>query len=163
VTKRRFLKSIISHHFSLPSVRIHYLLHLPSLIFPCVSGNPSRINSQIAQQLRIAASNDLKQRSIGKANLMQARYESEVQDLVTKQQWYQKHQIGMTKEDELEYQRVCQEAQFRLHILEERLERFVRQIDHMARTNIVFLSVDTRNWPRRNSTNFRANSTKIHA
>ena len=63
---------------------------------------------------------------------MQARYESEIQDLVAKQQWYQKHQIGMTKEDELEYQRLCQEAQFRLHILEERLDRFVETLsfDH---------------------------------
>jgi hypothetical protein len=56
---------------------------------------------------------------------MQARYESEIQELISKQQWYQKHQIGMSKEDELEYQRLCQEAQFRLHILEERLKRFV--------------------------------------
>jgi hypothetical protein len=57
---------------------------------------------------------------------MQARYETEIQELISKQQWYQKHQIGMSKEDELEYQRLCQEAQFRLHILEERLKRFVQ-------------------------------------
>lgn len=56
---------------------------------------------------------------------MQARYENEIQELISKQQWYQKNQIGMSKEDELEYQRLCQEAQFRLHILEERLKRFV--------------------------------------
>ena len=57
---------------------------------------------------------------------MQARYENEIQELISKQQWYQKHQIGMSKEDELEYQRVCQDAQFRLHILEERIKRFVK-------------------------------------
>ncbi|CAF1062156.1 unnamed protein product [Adineta ricciae] len=91
--------------------------------FLAAIGNPSRINAQIANQLRTAAIRDFKERSIRKANLMQARYESEIQELFTKQQWYQKHQIGMTKEDELEYQRLCQEAQFRLHILEERLER----------------------------------------
>jgi len=56
---------------------------------------------------------------------MQARYENEIQELISKQQWYQKHQIGMSKEDELEYQRLCQEAQFRLHILEERLKRLI--------------------------------------
>ena len=95
-------------------------------------GNPSRINAQIANQLRTAAIRDFKERSIRKANLMQARYESEIQELFTKQQWYQKHQIGMTKEDELEYQRLCQEAQFRLHILEERLDRSVQMssFDH---------------------------------
>lgn len=86
-------------------------------------GNPERINAQIAQQLRVAAQRDFKDRSIHKANLMQARYESEIQQLISKQQWYQTQQIGMTKEDELEYQRLCQEDQFCLHILEERLKR----------------------------------------
>ena len=60
---------------------------------------------------------------------MQARYESEIQELILKQQWYQKHQVGMTKEDELEYQRVCQDAQFRLHILEERIKRLVKYLE----------------------------------
>ena len=87
-------------------------------------GNPERINAQTAQQLRVSAQRDFKDRSIRKANLMQARYENEIQELISKQQWYQKNQIGMSKEDELEYQRLCQEAQFRLHILEERLKRF---------------------------------------
>ena len=62
---------------------------------------------------------------------MQARYENEIQELISKQQWYQKHQIGMSKEDELEYQRLCQEAQFRLHILEERLKRFVNSFSQV--------------------------------
>ncbi len=88
-------------------------------------GNPGQINAQIAQQLRVTAQRDHKDRAILKANLMQARYEKEIQELISKQQWYQKHQIGMSKEEELEYQRVCQESQFRLHILEERLKRFV--------------------------------------
>ncbi|CAF0982733.1 unnamed protein product [Adineta steineri] len=91
--------------------------------FLAAIGKPSRINAHTAQTLRTSAQHDFKERSIRKANLMQARYENEVQELITKQQWYQKHQIGMTKEDELEYQRVCQDAQFRLHILEERLDR----------------------------------------
>ena len=89
-------------------------------------GNPERISAQLAQQLRLAAQRDFKDRSIRKANLMQARYESEVEELKSKQQWYQKHQIGMSKEDESEYQRLCHEAQFRLHILEDRLKRFVK-------------------------------------
>ncbi|CAF3475818.1 unnamed protein product [Rotaria socialis] len=91
--------------------------------FLAAIGNPERINAHQAQQLRVAAQRDFKDRSIRKANLMQARFESEIQELISKQQWYQKHQIGMSKEDELEYQRLCQEAQFRLHILEERLKR----------------------------------------
>lgn len=101
-------------------------------------GNPERINNQTAQQLRVAAQRDFKDRSIRKANLMQARYESEIQELISKQQWYQKHQIGMSKEDELEYQRLCQEAQFRLHILEERLKRSVRLFGFHRRTIFFF-------------------------
>jgi hypothetical protein len=69
---------------------------------------------------------------------MQARYENEIQELISKQQWYQKHQIGMSKEDELEYQRLCQEAQFRLHILEERLKRFVQYFP--KKKNFFFLN-----------------------
>ena len=102
------------------SYDLHSLSASIGLLF---EGNPDRINAQIAQQLRVAAQRDFKDRSIRKANLMQARYETEIQELIAKQQWYQKHQIGLSKEDELEYQRLCQEAQFRLHILEERLKR----------------------------------------
>ena len=78
---------------------------------------------------------------------MQARYESEIQELISKQQWYQKHQIGMSKEDELEYQRLCQEAQFRLHILEERLKRSVRSSSLVfdGRCSSSSSSLDTKN------------------
>jgi hypothetical protein len=69
---------------------------------------------------------------------MQARYESEIQELISKQQWYQKHQIGMSKEDELEYQRLCQEAQFRLHILEERLKRYVPHSSQIDKFSLFF-------------------------
>ena len=91
---------------------------------------------------------------------MQARYESEIQELISKQQWYQKHQIGMSKEDELEYQRLCQEAQFRLHILEERLKRFVKNI--LQTINQYFLFLDTKNWLQRNICNLKINLMKIH-
>jgi hypothetical protein len=56
---------------------------------------------------------------------MQSRYENEIQELITKQQLYQKYQLSLSKEDEFEYQRLCQQTQFRLQILEERLKRFV--------------------------------------
>ncbi len=104
----------------------------------------------------MATQRDFKDRSIRKANLMQARYETEIQELISKQQWYQKNQIGMSKEDELEYQRLCQEAQFRLHILEERLKRlateFPRQKFHF---DIFFL--DTKKWRQRNICNWKIN------
>ena len=73
----------------------------------------------------MATQRDFKDRSIRKANLIQARYEHEIQELISKQQWYQKHQINISKEDEFEYQQLCQQTLFRLHVLEERLKRFV--------------------------------------
>lgn len=130
--------SIILHRFWLQSVRLFVFFIFSHQSIVCL-GNPERINAQIAQQLRVAAQRDFKDRSIRKANLMQARYESEIQELISKQQWYQIHQIGMTKEDELEYQRLCQEIQFRLHILEERLKRFVEQTKFFSYRKI-FLS-----------------------
>ncbi len=40
-----------------------------------------------------------------------------------KQQWYQKNQLNMSREDEQEYLEYCAEAMFRIHILELRLNR----------------------------------------
>ena len=126
------------------------------LSFRSFLGNPERISAQIAQQLRVAAQRDFKDRSIRKANLMQARYENEIQELISKQQWYQKNQIGMSKEDELEYQRLCQEAQFRLHILEERLKRYV-EIFSLKIHIFSFEILDIKKWQQRNTCNWKVN------
>lgn len=48
----------------------------------------------------------------------------ETQELQRKQSWYQQNQVSMTKEDEEEYLNFCSEAMFRIHILEQRLNRF---------------------------------------
>lgn len=47
----------------------------------------------------------------------------ETQELQRKQSWYQQNQVSMTKEDEEEYLNYCSEAMFRIHILEQRLNR----------------------------------------
>jgi len=47
----------------------------------------------------------------------------ETQQLQWKQNWYQQNQTTMTKEEEEEYVSYCSEAMFRIHILEERLNR----------------------------------------
>ena len=39
------------------------------------------------------------------------------------QSWYQENQMNMTKEDEDDYLNFCSEAMFRIHILEQRLNR----------------------------------------
>merc|ERR1712080_667859 len=67
--------------------------------------------------------NDLKQRLIDKANLIQGRFEKETSELQTRQAWYQDNQMNMTKEDEEDYLNFCSEAMFRIHILELRLNR----------------------------------------
>uniref|UniRef100_A0A4W5P6W5 Dynein regulatory complex subunit 7 n=1 Tax=Hucho hucho TaxID=62062 RepID=A0A4W5P6W5_9TELE len=86
-------------------------------------GDPENLTRQAALQLRNDCLADLKQRLIDKANLIQARFERETQELQQKQQWYQKNQLTMTKEDEDEYLAYCSDAMFRIHILKLRLSR----------------------------------------
>ncbi|XP_035867780.1 dynein regulatory complex subunit 7 [Phyllostomus discolor] len=66
---------------------------------------------------------DFKQRLIDKANLIQARFEKETQELQKKQQWYQENQVTLTAEDEDLYLSYCSQAMFRIRILEQRLNR----------------------------------------
>ncbi|XP_070254043.1 dynein regulatory complex subunit 7 isoform X1 [Myotis yumanensis] len=66
---------------------------------------------------------DFKQRLIDKANLIQARFEQETQELQKKQQWYQENQVTLTTEDEDLYLSYCSQAMFRIRILEQRLNR----------------------------------------
>ncbi len=67
---------------------------------------------------------DLKQRLIDQANLVQSRFERETSDLQKKEKWYQEHQVNLSKQDEEEYLNFCREAMFRIHILEQRLKRY---------------------------------------
>lgn len=86
-------------------------------------GDPSQMSADLAQQLRDDCLEDLKQRLIDMANLIQGRFEKETQQLQFKQNWYQQNQTTMTKEEEEEYVSYCSEAMFKIHILEERLNR----------------------------------------
>eukprot|EP00795_Rhopilema_esculentum_P003398 gene3398-1756_t len=86
-------------------------------------GDPKTLSKPDAVKIREECLQDLKQRLIEKANLIQARFEKETQDLQKKQTWYQQNQMNMTKEDEEDYLNFCSEAMFRIHILELRLSR----------------------------------------
>ncbi|OCT84694.1 dynein regulatory complex subunit 7 [Xenopus laevis] len=86
-------------------------------------GDPERLTRWQAQQVKEECLSDMKQRLIEKANLIQARFEKETQELQKKQQWYQQNQMSMSKEDEDSYLDYCSEAMFRIHILETRLNR----------------------------------------
>ncbi|XP_016062002.1 PREDICTED: dynein regulatory complex subunit 7 isoform X2 [Miniopterus natalensis] len=76
-----------------------------------------------ALRLKDECLSDFKQRLIDKANLIQARFEKETQELQKKQQWYQENQVTLTAEDEDLYLSYCSQAMFRIRILEQRLNR----------------------------------------
>ncbi|KAL7862681.1 hypothetical protein SRHO_G00116650 [Serrasalmus rhombeus] len=86
-------------------------------------GDPESLTQQEVLQLRTDCLAELKQRLIDRANLIQARFEEETQELQQKQQWYQKNQLAMTKDDEDEYLAYCSNAMFRINILKLRLSR----------------------------------------
>ncbi|XP_012662279.1 dynein regulatory complex subunit 7 isoform X2 [Otolemur garnettii] len=76
-----------------------------------------------AMRLKDECLSDFKQRLIDKANLIQARFEKETQELQKKQQWYQENQVTLSPEDEDLYLSYCSQAMFRIRILEQRLNR----------------------------------------
>jgi len=86
-------------------------------------GDPKTLTREDATKIKEECLQDLKQRLIDKANLIQARFEKETQELQKKQAWYQQNQMNMTKEDEEDYLNFCSESMFRIHILELRLSR----------------------------------------
>ncbi|KAK3093928.1 hypothetical protein FSP39_021907 [Pinctada imbricata] len=93
-------------------------------------GNPEKLAKAQAFSLKEECLQDLKQRLIDKANLIQARFEKESQALEEKQLWYQKNQVSMGKEDEEQYLTYCKDAIFRIHILDQRLARHKEQAPH---------------------------------
>ncbi|XP_066440298.1 dynein regulatory complex subunit 7 isoform X1 [Eleutherodactylus coqui] len=86
-------------------------------------GDPEKVTRLQAQQVKEDCLRDLKNRLIQQANLIQARFEKETQELQKKQQWYQENQPSMDKKDEEAYLEFCSEAMFRIQILETRLNR----------------------------------------
>eukprot|EP00112_Aurelia_sp_Birch-Aquarium-sp1_P024025 Seg740.7 transcript_id=Seg740.7/GoldUCD/mRNA.D3Y31 product="Dynein regulatory complex subunit 7" protein_id=Seg740.7/GoldUCD/D3Y31 len=107
-------------------------------------GNPKYLTRQDAFKIKEECLQDLKHRLIDKANLIQARFEKETQELQKKQTWYQQNQMNMTKEDEEDYLNFCSEAMFRIHILELRLSRH----KEMAPQKYMQLDDKLRNDPR---------------
>ncbi|XP_015268298.1 PREDICTED: dynein regulatory complex subunit 7 [Gekko japonicus] len=86
-------------------------------------GGVEKMTKWLALRLKEDCLNDFKHRLVDKANLIQARFEKETQELQKKQQWYQQNQLNMTLEDEDAYLSFCSEAMFRIRILENRLNR----------------------------------------
>ncbi|KAA3679423.1 uncharacterized protein DEA37_0012095 [Paragonimus westermani] len=82
-----------------------------------------KLTREQAFGLREECLQDFKQRLITKANIIQARFERETDNLQKKQQWYQLNQINLTKDDEQEYLQFCNNATFRITTLETMLAK----------------------------------------
>ncbi|GAB1600388.1 dynein regulatory complex subunit 7-like [Argonauta hians] len=87
-------------------------------------GHPDTMTREQAIGVKEACLSDLKKRIEDKANLIQMRFEKETKELVKRQELYQKNQVTMQKTEEDEYLKYCEEAIFRIHVLEVRLNRY---------------------------------------
>jgi hypothetical protein len=83
--------------------------------------------SQEALTVREKCLKALKDRLIERANIIQARHEEETAALAKRQTNFQRDREQMSREDEEEYERQCEESMFRIHILEQRLKRHEEQ------------------------------------
>jgi hypothetical protein len=82
-----------------------------------------KLNREAAFKVKEACLKSLKERLIEKAGIIQQRLDDETQMLGKKQSAYQRDKDQMSKEEEEEYVHYCNEAMFRIHILEQRLQR----------------------------------------
>ncbi|KAL5464124.1 hypothetical protein EMCRGX_G033091 [Ephydatia muelleri] len=86
-------------------------------------GDPPTLDHKQAKEVAETCLQDLRTRLVDMANVIQARFEKETDELQKKQAWYKQNQTGLTKEKEAEYVSYCSDAMFRIHILEQRLNR----------------------------------------
>ena len=86
-------------------------------------GDPPTLDHKQAKEVAETCLQDLRTRLVDMANVIQARFEKETDELQKKQAWYKQNQTGLTKEKETEYVSYCSDAMFRIHILEQRLNR----------------------------------------
>lgn len=69
----------------------------------------------------------MKDHIVNKANLIQERFDIETKELERRQNVYQRKQVHISKEEEELYVNYCQDATFRIHILEKRLNEHKKQ------------------------------------
>mmetsp|Transcript_27648 Transcript_27648/g.69682 ORF Transcript_27648/g.69682 Transcript_27648/m.69682 type:complete len:469 (+) Transcript_27648:102-1508(+) len=93
---------------------------------PVVIGTRS-LHREEALEVRERCLKALKDRLIERANIIQARHEEETAALAKRQTNFQRDREQMSREDEEEYERQCEESMFRIHILEQRLKRHEEQ------------------------------------
>ena len=76
-----------------------------------------------AVETRDACLRSLKERLVERANIVQSRLDEENAALSKRQAQFQRTRDQLEAADEAEYERYCQEAMFRIQILEQRLDR----------------------------------------
>ncbi|XP_071899771.1 dynein regulatory complex subunit 7 isoform X6 [Anas platyrhynchos] len=86
-------------------------------------GYPEKMTKRQALRLRDDCLTDFKNRLIAKANIIQARFEKEVEELKKKNQQFQENQSQLSREEEAAFLADYSETMFRIHILALRLNR----------------------------------------
>eukprot|EP00667_Euglena_gracilis_P002299 EG_transcript_2300 len=82
-----------------------------------------RLPREDAMKVKEACLKDLKDRLIQRAHIMQNRLDEEKEKLARKQSNFQKNQEQIDNMNQEEYIQFCENAMWRIHILEKRLER----------------------------------------
>jgi len=85
--------------------------------------NDTPLSKEEAFQSRDGCLKALKERLVERANIVQSRLDEENAALSKRQAAFQRNRDHMDPNDEAEYERYCQDAMFRIQILEQRLDR----------------------------------------
>jgi hypothetical protein len=105
----------------------------------------SRIMSDSeAKSVRERCLQALKDRLIERANTIQSRHDEETAALAKRQANFQRDRDQLSRAEEEEYERACEESMFRIHVLEQRLKRHEEQ----ALQKYYDLDTKLRNEPR---------------
>ncbi|XP_031471055.1 dynein regulatory complex subunit 7 isoform X2 [Phasianus colchicus] len=86
-------------------------------------GSPEKITKRQALRLRDDCLSDFKNRLVSKANIIQAHFEKEVEELQKKNQQFQENQNQLSEKEEADFLADYSETMFRIHILALRLDR----------------------------------------
>eukprot|EP00076_Gallus_gallus_P010429 XP_004944089.1 dynein regulatory complex subunit 7 [Gallus gallus] len=86
-------------------------------------GSPEKMTRRQALRLRDNCLSDFKNRLVSKANIIQARFEKEVEELQKKNQLFQENQNQLSEKEEADLLADYSETMFRIHILALRLDR----------------------------------------
>eukprot|EP00741_Cyanophora_paradoxa_P015016 tig00020830_g14487.t1 len=85
------------------------------------------LNRDAALKVKDGCLKALKERLIERANIIQSRLDEENSNLLKRQNAYQRNRDHLDKNEEEEYERYCQDAAFRIQILDQRLKRHEEQ------------------------------------